>query len=203
MRILQTLAILGASFVLSTSLHAQRDETLVRGSMQFGGFGGPTVGVGRIAGETAIFAGGRGGAILGRRFIVGGAGVGLASELFPVAGFRERLEFGYGGLLLGTVVRPSKLVHLTAGVVLGGGNVSFERERRAVPIPPIAIAAPENDRVTVVEPELGVEINITDWMRLDLSGSYRFVGGTDPLGLLDNGRLSGGTGRLAFKFGAF
>ncbi|MCU0648695.1 MAG: hypothetical protein MUF00_11910 [Gemmatimonadaceae bacterium] len=191
----------------ASALHAQ-DQTLVRGNTSFGGFGGPTVAVGSILGETGVFVGGRGAFLIGRRFAIGGAGVGLSSEV-PVAralsSRRYDLEFGYGGVTLEAITQPSKLVHVTGLVLIGGGAANARvRDRDRIGFqPPIGFPDDDPDVVTVIEPELAIELNVTNWMRIALGGSYRFVSGTDADYLFTNSGLSGGTGKLTFKFGAF
>lgn len=56
------------------------------------------------------------------------------------------------------------------------------------------------DRVVIIQPSVGVEINVFRWFRLGLEGGYRFVTNTDLPGLNDQA-LSGAFGQATLKFG--
>lgn len=201
-------AVLGAFGVvlLAPALHAQRDETLIgdRRHTRFGGFGGPVVKVSRVAGQDAVFSGGRGGVIINRRLVLGGGGYSLSSENVRTGfsfGNSEEAALGldYGGFEVEFISRPSKLVHLTLYTLVGGGQASYERVDDTGAS--VATQRLESD-VFVIEPALNVEINMTRWFRTALGFGYRFVNGSD-LPLATDGALGGGVGTLTFKFGAF
>jgi hypothetical protein len=163
---------------------AAQEETLVGGEMTSGGFGGPVIRVTGVAGETAALMGGRGGWIINHAFVLGAGGYGLVTDL-DVAG--DRVDFGYGGLVLEYVNRPMRLVHFTLATLIGGGGVNSQLL---------------DDGVFVIEPEAGVELNVTSFFRLHGSAGYRFVSDVDFTGLTD-GDLSGAFGSLMLKFGKF
>jgi hypothetical protein len=54
----------------------------------------------------------------------------------------------------------------------------------------------------VVEPEVAVEANMTNFMRIALGASYRYVTGVQQPGL-STATLSSPAASLAFKFGVF
>ncbi len=185
---------------LPTGADAQ-DQVLLGGRPQsVGGFGGPMVRVTRIAGETALIAGGGGAAVLNRRFAIGGQGFGgttAADVIINGTPQRGEMDFGYGGLTLEVITRPSKLVHATFGVMIGGGAVSVWPDN----------LRPRNMTTTgdpfgAVEPQLGLELNLSRFARIGLNGGYRFTFGSEIEGLV-NKDLNGGSGTLLIRFGKF
>jgi hypothetical protein len=57
-----------------------------------------------------------------------------------------------------------------------------------------------NDRVYVVQPSAGIEINVFRWFRLGLEGGYRFVSDSN-IPELSNQQLSGAFGQASLRFG--
>ncbi len=190
----------------AADLSAQRNETLAgsRRHTDYGGFGGPVVKLTRVAGEDVAMNGGRGGLIINRKLVIGGGGYSLSRENIRTGfefdnGDVPTLEFGYGGLELEYITRPSRLVHATFYTLIGGGRVSYKSEQSQGG----AVLRQRLDSdVFVLEPALNVELNITSWFRIGLGGGYRFVDGSD-LPRLNDASLSGGVGTLTFKFGSF
>lgn len=147
--------------------------------------------------------GGQGGWIINRRFVIGGAARGLVTlpeaDLITVPE-REppNVQLGYGGLLFEYIGAPSRLVHYGVELVVGGGSAQLieedyePREDESL------------DRSSVFAGELGarVEVNLTSFFRLGLSGGYRLVSGSDLRGTSD-GDLSAPYGQLSLRFGSF
>jgi hypothetical protein len=95
------------------------------------------------------------------------------------------------------IARTSDVAHPTLGVLLGGGAVSVwpddlrprNRDRG-------------NEAFGVVEPHVGLEVNIVRWMRVGGTVSYRAVIGLEETRLV-NDQLSGVSGTLVLRFGKF
>jgi len=175
------------------------DETISNGVRSSGGYGAPTVAVTSVNGEAAIVAGGQGGWILNRQFVIGGAGRGLVT--LPDTDFRgqsAQIQLGYGGLLLEYIGAPAKLVHYGAGIVLGGGIAQIVD----LPFDPQFDGDLDQSTVFVAEPSARLELNVTTYFRVGLAGGYRLVQGSDLRGV-SNTDLSGLFGRLSFRFGQF
>ena len=64
----------------------------------------------------------------------------------------------------------------------------------------IKLEGGEYDKIFVVQPAAGVEINIFRWFHLGLQGGYRFVTDSSIAGLSDK-QLSGAFGQATLKFG--
>lgn len=180
-------------------------ETLLGGEIHNGGYGAPVLKVTTINGAAGVLIGGRGGWIINHCFVIGGGGYGLATgidapEFSSPADIASRdldIEFGYGGLELEYIFRPSKLVHGTIGFMLGGGGIGYYEENDDGDTESLI-----DDEVLVIEPAVAAELNVVNWMRIDGGVSYRAVSGLDMPGL-DNGDMSGLAGFLIFKFGSF
>lgn len=180
---------------------AAQDETLLKGGKHdYGGFGGPVFRVTSVAGETMPLGGGGGAFLIDRRFAIGGAGYGGTQRVDArILGEETRgeMDFGYGGLTFEVITRPSKLVHATFGLLVGGGTVSVwpddlrPRNRRE-----------SDESFAVVEPQVMAELNVTRWFRAGASVAYR-AAFNDEIPRLINDNLNGVSGGLVFRFGAF
>lgn len=184
----------------------EESETLLKGPIHNGGFGGPVVKVGSLAGQTGIFVGGRGGWIINHAFVIGGGGYGLANQDMEVTprGLsgqnlpgEYRLEMGYGGLELEYVHRSRKVVHASIQALIGGGTAGYrdrDWERTY-----------ESDAFFVAEPGINLELNVSRPFRVGVGGAWRFVSGFEMASLPDltDDDLSGFAGVLTFKFGSF
>jgi hypothetical protein len=186
-------------------------DTLIKGKVKHGGYGAPAVKITAVNGEAAIMPGIQGGWVINHSFVIGAAGFGLATRQDAPIGMRvdgrpSTLEMGYGGLRLGYLVMPKSVVHLGFGLLIGGGGVAglskdelpvihngdLHYERRV----------DNSDAFFVTEPEIEVEINVADFMRVAVSGSYRFVAGIESTGL-SSWDIAGPAGGVALRFGSF
>lgn len=174
----------------------QAPETLFGSVGRVSGWGGPVARVGEFADKTAGFIGGRGGVLLGGSFSIGGMAMGLVNDNIREAGANGRqLTMGYGGLYLEQMFAPTKVIHVAVGTLLGGGGASWmDRQDRRVQTP--------TDGFFVIEPEVSIEVNVTRFLRIGLTGSYRRISGLGLAGL-PTGTFNGPTGGVAFKFGRF
>ena len=193
-----------AAFALSALLplaaHAQDEYLLRDGPRDIGGFGGPLYRVTSVAGETVSLGGGGGAMLINRRFAIGGMGVGGTANVDAILGglpVRGEMDFGYGGLTLEVITRPSKLVHATYSVLLGGGGVSVWPDDRRP-----RDTSDETETFGVAEPQIGLEMNIVTFLRIGVTGGYRFTFGAEDARLV-NDNLSGASGSLVFRFGKF
>jgi hypothetical protein len=180
------LTILG--ILITGSVSTAQQETLLRGGIESGVFGGPVVKFSEVGGEFAVFAGGRGGWIINHTLVLGGGGYGVASNLckgeFP---FEREVEFGYGGLELEYINRSDHLVHFSIYTLIGAGGVTYLFDR--------------SDAVFVLEPAINLMLNVTTFFRIGVGAGYRIVTAADLD--LSNSDLSAPFGVLTFKFGGF
>lgn len=182
------------------SLLAQ-DQTLIKpGTRQYGGFGGPMARITSIAGETMVMGGGGGALLIDRRFAIGGAGFGGTRAVDAVLdGNRRRgeMDVGYGGVTFEVITRPSRLIHATVGALLGGGTISVYPDNMRP-----RNRANSDATFGVIEPQVGVELNVSRWFRMGATAGYRAAFGGETDRLAENS-LSGASGSLVFRFGKF
>lgn len=171
-------------------------ETLFNDLKVVGAFGGPLIEIGSINGEVGADIGG-GGAVLFENLFLGGYGLGTDYPQARVVDGGEEsiydIKFSHGGLWLGYIQGPNKLVHLTSSVKIGWGKSRLRQEGDFR----------YKDQIFVMVPELGVEVNLTRFFRLSLTGGYRWVNGINTLPGLDNGDFSSAVGMVTFRFGGF
>jgi hypothetical protein len=183
----------------ATTLMAQ-EETLLRGPVAHGGFGGPVFGLTQIGGEPGVLTGGYGGWIINHTVFLGGGGYGLVNEIdagTTSTGDEMYMNFGYGGFQMGMILGSNRLVHLTGSDLLGTGALGY-RQYDLEDWEDILT----DDIIYVIEPAVNVELNVTKFFRVDVGASYRYVMGVD-LADWTNEDLSGLSAMLMFKFGKF
>lgn len=187
------------------------EDTLFKGKVSHGGYGAPAVKITSVNGEAAVMPGIQGGWVIAHSFVVGAAGFGLATRQDAPAGMLvdgrpSTLEMGYGGLRLGYLVMPQSVVHLGFGLLIGGGGIAALSKDE---LPVVSNGAIKYERRVdnsevffVTEPEIEGEVNVTKFMRIAVSASYRFVAGVDSPGV-SNWDVAGPAGGLAIRFGSF
>lgn len=196
------IVIIAVIMVMSVSLSAREEiETLSRGHRGGGFFGGPVMKITKIDGETGVLVGGRLGWNFNRVFSIGLAGYGWVHDYgwdHHHGSFFDNWDgpqMGYGGLYLEGIIGSNKVIHLTAGVLLGAGGVTgdwFDDHHWW----------DKADAFFVAEPEINLEVNVTKYFRVGIGASYRFITGVNHH-RLTNDDLSGMAGTLTFKFGKF
>ncbi|MCU0345549.1 MAG: hypothetical protein MUC59_01315 [Saprospiraceae bacterium] len=173
--------------VLTTTLQAQRDETLIgRTGLRFSGvWGGSNLGLAGFSDNAHGMAGG----FFGLEFsksLTAGLGRVNSTESTTYNGQLRNFDLRYGGLLLGFAYRPHKVLHPRVSFLIGSGNLKFEDE--------------PDDQIFVVQPSAGLEVNVFRWMRLGLEGGYRFVSNTS-LPKPNDGDASSAFVQLSLRFG--
>ena len=213
-------------FVISGLFSFSQDEdqdfkTIFGSDFESGGYGAPELKLGQVNNEMSLFVGGRGGWIIGHKFVLGGAGYGLTTnntfsyteELLRPSGTpvdstrRLKIDMGYGGLLLEYIAFPKKAVHLSFPVIIAAGGTSIGSK-----IVSDTLNQPydqwssydlvESSAFFLVEPGVHIDLNMVKFFQLSIGASYRFISGTN-LERLNNSDLSDLTFNLALKFGKF
>lgn len=136
------------------------------------------------------------GAIINHSFIIGGAGRGLllsTSFRYSSNETNNTQAGGWGGLMLGYSFMPKYLIHPYIKVIIGSGSIGYYYKK--------------NDyggwAFFASEATIGVDFNLTRWMRISPYAGYRYVyGNIDVMDLTDS-KLSGFTGGLSLAFGLF
>lgn len=181
-------------------LSAQQ-ETLFQDLDVNGAFGGPYIEISRINGEVGSSTGGGGALVLSHLFIGGYgqrtkfAGFNLQNTSTGGTDFYDS-RFGHGGLWFGLVPKQYKLVHFYSSLKVGWGKADLikEGDDKKDRI---------RDRIFALTPEIGFEVNLTDFLKLSLSGGYRWINGISRLPTLDNDDFSSPIGIITFRIGGF
>lgn len=178
-----------AMFCSIASLSAQKEETVMgsRGLGFSGIWGGSKHQLTQFGsgGKTSYVTGGFFGLEFGKSLLVGWGHYNLVDEFKWDNIENQPFDMRWNPLVLGYGFKTYKAIHPQIGVDLGRGRVELGDRR---------------DRVFVVQPTAGLEINIFRWMHLGLDGGYRFVNDSSIEGL-SNEQLSGWFGQASLKFG--
>lgn len=192
---MQRLLLLLTIIATSITLKAQQ-QTLFGSVNHISGWGGPVIEVSTINGETVADVGG-GGALILDNFFFGGYGLGTDAPNLMIGQEAFDIDFDHGGLWLGYTATPNKLIHIYSSLRFGWGDVTLrdgDGDKRF------------SDNVIVASPEIGIEVNVTSWFRLAMTGGYRFVDGVSTLpeaANLNNDSFTSPFGMLTFRFGGF
>ena len=173
------------------ALNVQARDSLISGkNTTHGGFGGPQFGITQINGDTEFVAGGGGAWLVNSRFFLGGRGYGVGSSMKDAG----NLDFGYGGLWFGYIMRPASVVNFSADVTLGAGGLADGSD-----------TTHHNHSVSeffVAEPAVNMRLNLAEFVSAEFGVSYRMVQGSSHA-VLDDEALSGLGAHLRVEFGKF
>lgn len=173
--------------LLAGGLAAQREETLFNQTgMDFSGFWySRTVNFSFLENDSEYFSGGNIGFEFGRSFIFGWGW----QRMTDFSYFQEnnaRLRVNNSGLLLGYIARSEKVIHPYISVLLGGGRLRVDNG--------------DTDRLFVIQPAGGFEVNAFRWMRIGLEGGYRLATDVSTPGV-SNTSISSPFVQLQLRFG--
>jgi len=197
---------LTALLVLLTSPASAADDVLIGGpDAEFGGYGAAVLKVGSMNGQSAWFAGMRGGWIINRSIAVGGGFYGLAADIQAPGETRAafnrnnlELDLSWGGLECEYILRPERLLHVSVSTLLGAGTVAVRDESASNERDDFD----RTDEVFVLEPALNATLNVTAWLRVSAGLSYRAVTDLSISGV-EASDLGGATGTVTVRFGKF
>jgi len=194
--------ILFVIFTLFVSTLFAQQETLLRaGEITHGGYGGPVVKFNNIKGEFGLLVGGRGAWVINHSFGLGAGGYGLTNNIktdIMINGKQRRIQFGYGGVFLEYVMNSHRMVHFTLSTLIGGGVVTLSDGDYLDNEGSFDNTSP----FFALEPEAGIELNITTFFRINAGVSYLYINGVDKFNLTGDD-FSGPSAYLIFKFGKF
>ena len=180
------LFVLLATLFCATSTFAQKDETLFNrsGVRLTGAWGGSSLSISKLENENAIYRGGFGGLEFNKSIFLGWGGMELQSDARLEGGDITNMD--YNGFIAGYAPAAHKAFHPQFMLMVGGGNVTVSGETP--------------DKILVIQPSVGVEINVFRWFRIGLNGGYRIVNDTEFASITDSD-LSTPYGEVKFKFG--
>lgn len=169
-----------------------QDQTLLARSSRIGFFVSPYLEMGPLNQPWETSVGGGAGLILGNGFIgfygAAGADYGQLLQENEI----DRIDLAHGGLWIGYNPVQHWLAHPYTTLRFGTGVVNIETNGYNDFV----------DHVSVLNPELGVELNLTKFLRIAGTAGYRWVNGVSSPGLT-NGDFTGWTGALTLRLGYF
>ena len=168
-------------------------ETLFNHVKVRGAFGAPIIESG-FKNDLGTSVGGGGGLVFNHVFF-GGYGMGSVDFEKWIDGETEVLDIGHGGFWLGASVPTYSMVHLYGSARIGWGavNVRFDD----------VDSYSDLDKIFVVTPEIGLELNVTHWFRVAATAGYRYVDGANTANGYSDEDFKGAFGALTFRFGWF
>jgi hypothetical protein len=168
------------------------------GDILVGGYGSVNCQCSYINGAAYLVCGGEGAAIFDHWLIIGGGGKSVANNIPSPIG--TELNYGWGGLLLGFIIMPENIIHPYVRALIGAGSIS-ETTNCCLGMNSCNNWAQAS--FFSLEGEVGLELNVTRWMRIALFGGYHYVYGPINIdGLTDSDFRSYDAG-IKFEFGWF
>lgn len=183
----------------------EKSVLISKGNFKPGGYQSIIPKFTKLGNEYSFMAGTRISFILNDTFALGTAAFGL---FYPrdrsvidkqiYTGEKPNLFFAYGGLMFEYFLFPRSLFTVSIGMLLGAGGAAFISPGEYVPNPNFDHV----DFYFVMEPEIGVFVNITKYSRIGISGTYRYLSGNN-LGNLSAKNMSDFSLTLHVQFGWF
>ena len=171
--------------VATSSLFAQREETIIgeQGLGFSGAWGGWSYNMGQFDKDFAGYNGGIWALEFGKKLYVGGLHYNINSQrLDNLSSFSLRSN----SLLVGFTPSSYRPIHPNLSVGIGTGKLTVTGE--------------QEDRVFMLQPAVGLEMNLVRWCHLDVMAGYRAVFDTDFAQYTDKS-FSGFYGQVNLKFG--
>lgn len=170
--------------------HEKSTPTLLGRKAQIGGYGGVDVAYTRMFGQDGALVGAQGALLINHRLSLGIAGYGWTNPQRGPAnalGTERRFQTGYfGGTLRYSFLQHSP-VYLTVGGLIGGGAIVLAPdEDEGDDDLDDDIDREDVDVYAVFQPDVTLHANLTHWMRVGLTGGYRFTAGVDRFGFSDS-----------------
>lgn len=184
------LSLVGAFiFFAATAISAQREQTIAggRGFGLSGIWGGSNFQMANFNNTRSYVKGGFIGLEFGKSLFVGYSHFKLQDEFDWDGLVNQDFELKWSGAKLGYGFQNFRALHPMINVDLGPGRVELGQD---------------DDRILVIQPSAGLEVNVFRFCRLGLEGGYRFVQDAKLENLTNaNTALSGPFAQATLKFG--
>ena len=190
-----------AFLFLAATISAQ--EVLLKEKQKISGFISIEPMVSNYGGQLVFNQNANAAVLLNNRFYIGGFSEAmLASRNGGIINNYDCFEpdFGAAGLMIGSIIKPERLIHLDLRGKIGLGALRIDESS-----PPVIIGedfASDYEPVFVAHPSAGIEVNVTKFFKLNTHIGYRYVGYIDDPSYNKND-LNGLTGQIGIVFGWF
>lgn len=188
------------------TLFGNRDKKI-----SHGGYAGLTVGYTQIDGEDVITLGGRAGWLIDHHVTIGLAGKAFMNSVYidgywPANGnFNDGyyLVGGYGGLFVEPIVAPNFPIHVSFPVLIGGGGLALNEDTWHNQSWEYDYYEPFDwDSYFVFEPGIEIELNVVEYFRVAVGGSYRLTSNMH-MNYVPKDMMNGFNADVTLKFGKF
>lgn len=195
--ILSRLIAITFTFFITSNTFAQTEtdnestsfNTLINRIDDFSGFGSFMMNFGSNNKNSYVLSGGGGAALFNKMYYVGGFGMSGNINVVKQTDAPVTVDLNYGGFWLGYIYKKDMLVHPTASLKLGWGNASIQNSNLS-------------DNIFAFIPQVGAEINVMKWVKLELGLAYQLVSGINLINV-DASQFRKLHVGLDFKFGWF
>ncbi len=187
-----------AALLISTGLTAQ-EQTLLGSNMTHGGYGSWGVQIAQVNGQTAYLSTSQLAWLINHRYTVGLGGYNLIASVDGPLTFDSQSQYislDMGGVELGYIFSPNKMLHGSFRVLASMGQVSYHNSDLD------SSWQGEKNLITSISPSVDLMVNLTTFVHLGVTANYRLVNGVDLEGL-SNSDLSGPSVGAVIQFGKF
>lgn len=198
----------------SASLSAQEDkemEVLIDkinlDNISISGFGDYNLEFSSLNGDFCLSTGGSGAILFNQKFYFGAYGIGLATSHYrydlttDYYGFyNPRIQFSHGGFMVGYIIKPYNAIHFTTSLKAGWGRIAISNGDMLSSQD--YYGSRGIDKVFVLTPHIGAEMNVTHWFRVNAGAGYRLVTGVSNTHY-ESKDFSSPEFTLSFIFGSF
>lgn len=190
---MKTLALFFWSLLFSFALTAQHVILETTPKNKVYAFGGAIAEI-AVDPHAGIAVGGLGGVAVGD-FMFGGFGMTAYYNRVNLEKFSYDKSISYGGLFTAYTLFAEEEAHLFANIRLGQGKVHLKsQENTGLDI---------SDNIYVLNPEVGMEVNVSSWAKFIISASFRWVNGVDQGLGMTNADFENYAVGMTFRFGKF
>lgn len=182
--------ILTIIFSVSTMISTAQSKKIA-----LGGYGAGTAELTYVNEKPALNLGAYGGVLLNHKWLIGlsGNNISFKQDAF---GVDRKMQLNYYGLYTEYRFMPERKVNVSLGITGALGwlereNLNSEGEMNK-----------DGDFTSVIQPKLGLNIKVFQFMQVQAYGSYRFTGNTNST--FQSGKnLDGASAGIGLVFGSF
>ena len=182
---------------------------------KIGVYGGPLIEYSRFIGQNTFFVGGKGGLLINRKWGIGLLGKGIVTSHIVEKTYKDKKEkmkisSGFGGIFVEHMWSVEKTIHFNffTNFLMGRSRAYLKKELDAYEKSTRKISTQKSDHIASatllgIEPGIGMELNITHFLIINLYFSYRYIEQSQPILDFKNKDFSDFTTGLNLKFGYF
>jgi hypothetical protein len=160
-----------------------------------GGYGAGIAEITQVNGKSALNIGAYGGVLINHRLLIGAAGNNVFFKQ-TVNNRKENFQFNYYGLYTEYRLMPKKNIGVSVAVT---GAMGWQENSMQSPVKDVK----KDGKLTyVIQPKLGLNVRVTNFMQVQAYGSYRITGNTKS-NYYTSKNYNGASGGISLVFGSF